>query len=81
MAHQALTSEMTDEQFDRHAMRILARELGPGGFARYLRLHRSGRGDYTRDRHQWLSDVNIEEVARELGIAPEETAASTTPPR
>jgi hypothetical protein len=68
MAHQVLTTEMTDEQFDRHAMRILAQQLGPGGFARYLRLNRSGHGDYTRDRHKWLSGITIEDIARELGI-------------
>jgi hypothetical protein len=45
---------------------LLARELGPGGYARYLALHRSGRGDYTADRHQWLAGVTIEDIEREL---------------
>jgi hypothetical protein len=67
MAHQALTPEMTNEEFDRHVMQILARELGPGGFARYLALHRSGPGDYTAERHQWLSGITTEDIARELG--------------
>jgi hypothetical protein len=68
MAHQAITREMTDDQFDTYVMDLLARELGPGGYARYLALHRSGRGDYTRDRHQWLDNVSIEDIARELKI-------------
>ncbi|SNT31637.1 hypothetical protein SAMN05421770_107140 [Granulicella rosea] len=59
-------SDMTDEQFDRHAMTILARELGAGGLARFISLHRSGPGDYTADRHQWLAGVTIEDIAREL---------------
>ena len=59
---------MTDDEFDSYVMDLLARELGPGGYARYLALHRSGRGDYTRDRHQWLDGVSIEDIARELKI-------------
>ncbi len=66
MAHQAITREMTDEQFDTFVMDLLARELGPGGYARYLMLHRSGKGDYTRDRRQWLSGVTLEDIERDL---------------
>jgi hypothetical protein len=57
---------MTDAEFDRHVIAILARELGPGGFARYLMLHRSGKGDYTAERHQWLDGVTLEDIEREL---------------
>ncbi len=57
---------MTDIEFDRHVLHILARELGPGGFARYLMLHRSGPGNYTAERHQWLDQLTDDEIAREL---------------
>jgi hypothetical protein len=70
MAHQALEAEMTDEEFDRHVLGILARELGPGGYARYLMLHGSGTGDYTRDRHQWLDGLTLEDLERELAAKP-----------
>jgi len=66
MAHQAVTPEMTDEQFDSYVMDVLARELGPGGYARYLMLHRSGPGDCTRDRHKWLDGVTIEEIWHDM---------------
>jgi hypothetical protein len=66
MAHQALTPEMTDAEFDRHVMGILARELGAGGFARYLMLHRSGPGDYTAERHQWQAGLTISDILRDL---------------
>lgn len=32
----------------RHALGFWVRELGPDGVARFLRLNRSGIGDYTR---------------------------------
>ena len=53
---------LTDEQFERHALDLLKRELGPGGLARFLRLQRSGTGDYTRDRSQWQKDLTIDEI-------------------
>jgi len=54
--------QMTDEQFETHAMDVLQRELGVDGLARFLRLYRSGTGDYTRDRHKWLEGTSIEEI-------------------
>jgi hypothetical protein len=68
MASHPVNEQMTDEQFDHYAMSILARELGPGGLARFISLHRSGSGDYTRDRHRWLAGATLEDIAREMGI-------------
>ena len=59
---------MSDEQFSAYALDILRRELGPSGFARFLRVYRAGSGDYTRDRRQWLSNESVESVTRELGL-------------
>jgi hypothetical protein len=53
---------LTDEQFERHALDLLMRELGPDGLARFLRLNRAGTGDYTRDRHEWQKDLTLDEV-------------------
>jgi len=53
---------MTDEEFERHALELLRRELGVGGLARFLRLDRSRHGDYTNDRSQWQSDLTIEQI-------------------
>jgi hypothetical protein len=57
--------EMTDEQFEKHTLDILARELGPLGVARYLRMHGEGTGDYTRDRHNWLGRLSVEQIIEE----------------
>ena len=57
---------MTDEDFERHAFAILKRELGADGLARFLRLNRVGSGDYTRDRHKWLSGTTIQEIMADL---------------
>ena len=57
---------MTDEQFERHALEVLQREFGPDGLARFLRLHRSGRGDYTRDRIEWQKDFSVADIVASL---------------
>ena len=57
---------MTDEDFERHALAVLQRELGLDGLARFLRLYRSGTGDYTRDRHRWLEGASIQEIMTEV---------------
>jgi hypothetical protein len=60
------TENMTDEAFERHTFAILQRELGADGLARFLRLNRSGTGDYTRDRHLWLEARTIEQIMAEV---------------
>ena len=57
---------MTDEQFEHYALEVLLRELGPDGLARFLRLKRSGRGDYTRDRMEWLKGLSVADIVASL---------------
>jgi hypothetical protein len=57
---------MTDEDFERHALAILQRELGLDGLARFLRLNRVANGDYTRDRHKWLNGATIDDIMAEI---------------
>ena len=58
--------KMTDEDFERHALSVLQRELGLDGLARFLRVYRAGTGNYTRDRHRWLDGVTVEEIMAEV---------------
>lgn len=58
--------KMTDEEFERHALSLLRRELGLDGPARFLRVYRAGSGDYTRDRHRWLEGATIQEIMAEV---------------
>ena len=58
--------QLTDEEFERHALEVLKRELGLDGLARFLRLNRSGMGDYSRDREQWLNDLTLDQVLESI---------------
>jgi hypothetical protein len=57
---------MTDETFERYALEVLQREFGPDGLARFLRLNRSGRGDYTRDRIEWQKNPSVAGIVASL---------------
>ena len=57
---------MTDDQLKRYALEVLQRELGLGGLARFIRLYRSGKGDYTRDRGDWQKDLTVDEILASL---------------
>ena len=47
-------------------LRALSRELGPVGMARFLQQFETGHGDYTRERHQWLDQYTVSDIARAL---------------
>jgi hypothetical protein len=61
---------MTDEEFERHALSVLGRELGLADLARFIRLNRSGHGDYTAERHRWQTNITLDEIERELAAKP-----------
>jgi hypothetical protein len=58
----ASVEHMNDEQFKRYTLQVLQRELGADGFARFLRLNRSGKGDYTLDRMPWQKDLSVADI-------------------
>ncbi len=58
--------KMTDEEFERHALSVLRRELGLDGLARFLRVYRAGRGDFSRERHRLLEGATIQEIMAEV---------------
>jgi hypothetical protein len=57
---------MTDEQFEQQILSVVEREFGLDGLARFLRLNRSGSGDYTKDRHTWLGDKTVADIMKDM---------------
>lgn len=60
------TSAMTLEQVRLTGLQALARELGPVGFIRFLQQFETGSGDYSADRHRWLGESSVEDLAQEI---------------
>ena len=44
----------------------LTKGLGPVGMAYFLRQYDMGEGDYTKERHELLKDVTLDDIKRDL---------------
>ncbi len=60
------TEAMTLEQIRRIGLEALVRHLGPEGMIRFLQQFEKGSGDYTKERHVWLKETRVEELAKEI---------------
>jgi hypothetical protein len=57
---------MTMEEIYTAGLAALKRELGVLGMVRFLQFIDSGRGDYTKDRRQWLKDLTVDDIVAEI---------------
>jgi hypothetical protein len=63
MATAAPTPRRTPAQLAAEGFAALVEKLGLADAVRFVQLYDPGRGDYTRDRHQWLGTLTHDEVA------------------
>lgn len=47
-------------------LEAVAKKLGPLGMVRFLQQFETGRGDYTKERDQWLKDMDIQAITSEI---------------
>lgn len=57
---------MTLEEIRTKGLEALSRDLGPVGLVRFLQQFETGRGDYTAERHRWLGERTVEDLAEEI---------------
>ena len=57
---------MTLEEVRLTGLMALAHELGPVGMARFLQQFETGRGDYSVERHGWLGERNVQQLAKTI---------------
>lgn len=50
----------------RLGIEALAKALGPVGMVRFLQQFETGVGDYTKEREQWLRELDIKTIADEI---------------
>jgi len=55
---------MTPQQIREAGMKALSRELGIVGMIRFMQQFEMGQGDYSKDRHQWLDQYSVDDIAR-----------------
>lgn len=56
------TRSMTQMEIYETGLEILSREMGAVGMIRFLQMFEKGKGDYSKERHQWLDQLSIEDV-------------------
>lgn len=56
------TQRMTPFEIQSRGFAALARELGPTEYVRFLQQIMSGRGDYSRDRHQHVDKLKLDDI-------------------
>nr|VFK11344.1 MAG: hypothetical protein BECKLPF1236A_GA0070988_1005217 [Candidatus Kentron sp. LPFa]VFK29952.1 MAG: hypothetical protein BECKLPF1236C_GA0070990_100995 [Candidatus Kentron sp. LPFa] len=53
-------------EINRKAETLLIRELGVADTLRFLNRFDHGEGDYTAERHQWLDDLSLDDIRRDI---------------
>lgn len=59
---------MTLEQIRRAGLEALSRDLGPVGMVRFLQQFETGYGNYSVERHRWLGERTVQELAEEIKL-------------
>lgn len=60
------TSPMTLAQIRLAGTYALLQHLGPVGMVRFLQQYESGSGNYSKQRHQWLDNVCVDDLAQQI---------------
>ncbi len=47
-------------------LEAVAKKLGPVGMVRFLQQFETGYGDYTKERRQWLKDMDVRGIVSEI---------------
>jgi hypothetical protein len=58
--------EASPAQIRDRGIEALANVLGPVGMVRFLQQFDTGRGDYARERGQWLKDITVPDAVEEI---------------
>jgi len=60
------TLTMSPAVIRKAGLEAVAKKLGPLGMVRFLQQFETGRGDYTKERDQWLKDADLKEIISEI---------------
>lgn len=53
---------MTPAELNRKGFKALVDVLGYADAIRFIRQYDNGSGDYTKERHQWLDQLTLEDI-------------------
>ena len=55
---------MTPQQIRTAGLAALSRELGVVGMIRFMQQFEMGHSDYSKDRHTWLDQYSVDDIAK-----------------
>ena len=47
-------------------LRVHLERLGPAGTIQFLQQYEPGRGDYTKQRHEWLDGLSVDQIVGDV---------------
>jgi hypothetical protein len=56
----------TQQEIIRQGYKALVDSLGVADTIRFIQYVSPGKGDYTKERHQWLDKISLEDVLAEM---------------
>ncbi len=56
----------TQQEIIRQGYKALVDSLGVADTIRFIQYFSPGKGDYTKERHQWLDKLSLEDVISEM---------------
>ena len=72
MATRTDIDKLPQAELRQRGLQALERELGIAGMEQFLRLLEIGRGDYIRDRVQWLGTDDLDTLATKVQVFQQE---------
>ncbi len=60
------TQPMTLDQIQNMGLEALMKALGPVGMVRFLQQFEIGKGDYSTERRNWLTEENIDILVQKI---------------
>ncbi len=56
----------TQQEIIRHCYKALVDSLGVADTIRFIQYFSPGKGDYTKERHQWLDKISLEDFIADM---------------
>ncbi len=57
---------LTPNTIKKLGLEALTKTLGPIGMVRFIQQFDTGMGDYTKEREEWLKDMDVKSIAKEI---------------
>ncbi len=59
-------ANLTLHEIRKRGLEALQKALGPADMIRFLNDLQSGSGDYTKERHKWLDQYDVQKIVNEI---------------